>query len=250
MVGGISLWMRGVIFPSDLRVVSPSSAEGNPGVLTLYYHHRPPYYHETSRGLEGVVIDPVVAALAAAEIDFQWVPLPAPQQLEAIRRNDGPVAAVGWFLNEERTQFAIFSDPVYRDEPLVAVTRKDNEAIFRDLTLGSLLRDKNQTLLVKESYSYGETLDRAIQLFEPPIEKASTDNTGMLLMLQAGRADYAFIAPEEAQHIMARKSSDFSDLGVFDLAEMPAGSERRLMFSRSTPGELVNRFNRALNDLN
>ena len=98
MVGGISLWMRGVIFPSDLRVVSPSSAEGNPGVLTLYYHHRPPYYHETSRGLEGVVIDPVVAALAAAEIDFQWVPLPAPQQLEAIRRNDGPVAAVGWFF--------------------------------------------------------------------------------------------------------------------------------------------------------
>ena len=238
------------MFPSELPVVPPASAVGKQGALTLYYHNRPPYYHETSRGLEGLVVDPVVAALEAAEIDYQWVPLPAPQQLETIRRNEAPVAAVGWFLNEERTQFAMFSDPIYRDEPLVAVTRRDNEAILADVTLHSLLRDKSQTLLVKESYSYGETLDRAIQMFEPPIEKTSTDNTGMLLMLLAGRADYVFISPEETQHIMARKDTEFAGLRIFDLADMPAGSERRLMFSRSTPGELVDRFNHALNNLN
>lgn len=249
LVGGGSLWLRGIIFPREVREVVPSSVMMSPGTLALYYHHRPPYYHETAAGLEGLVVDPVVAAMEAAEIDYYWVSMSAPRQLETIRRNESPVGAIGWFLNEERTNFASFSDPIYRDEPLVAVTRKDNAAITGDVTLESLLRDKSQTLLVKESYSYGEALDRAIQLFEPPIEKTASDNTGMLLMILAGRADYTFIAPEEVRHIMARNSEGDSELRIFDLAEMPPGSMRRLMFSRSTPGELVDRFNAALNRL-
>lgn len=249
LVGGVSLWLRGTIFQHDLRVATPPLVEGDSAVLTLYYHDRPPYYHRTSEGLTGLVIEPVVAALEAAGIDYQWVSLPAQRQLETIRRNESAVGAVGWFLNEERTHFALFSDPVYLDEALVAVTRRDNEAIPADVTLESLLRDKTQTLLVKESYSYGEAIDRAIQVFEPPIETTATDNTGMLLMLFAGRADYAFIAPEEARHIMAREGAMLSELRLFDLSEMPAGSERRVMFSHATPGELVDRFNSALSSL-
>lgn len=248
MLGGVLLFSRGVWFPGEMVVTHASEVVLAPGELPVYFHNRPPYYYDSGSGVTGLVATPVRKALDVAGIEHRWILVPASRQLDLIRDNTRPAAAIGWFRTEERAEFAVFSQPIYQDKPLVVVTRKDNTAILADMSLEALFSDRSQAMLAKESYSYGVGLDEAMALFSPRRQSTSADNAATLLMISEGRADYCLMAPEEARDLLGESHPEFSDLHVVRLEAMPVGNMRYMMFSPAVSADIIERFNAVLGD--
>ena len=216
--------------------------------LIIFYHDRRPYYYTEAGRVTGLVVEPARRALDRAGIEHRWVPLPPARQLKEIARNDRPVAAIGWFANPERKRFANFSPVIYRDEPFVVLTRRDNDEIMPSMALGEVLAQPSQTLLVKSAYSYGRIIDQEIARAGPPLIMTSAGNAEMIRMLKAGRADYALFAPEEARELLAEYEHGDAAMHMVKLSEMPEGGKRHMMFSLAVPGRVVNRIAAALSE--
>lgn len=218
--------------------------------LRLYYFERVPYI-EVSRGeVMGLTATPVARALKAAGIDFDWREMPFKRQLATIKENKERACGVGWFKNAVREEFARFSISVYQDKPTIVIGRKDDLRISKAHSLVALLKNRELSLLVKDSFSYGKYIDRLLITEKP--EKAvvvGSSNLEMLEMILGKRADYFFAAEEEAEIMI--ESSGFAK-GQFTLHRFlnePYGNHRYLACSMAVPVEIIDRFNKALQAL-
>lgn len=246
VLGGLLLVAREHFFEKQIVRWGTIKSPRNPHELTIFYHERSPYYFTEDKQVKGLVVEPVVAALARAGIRFRWEVLPPARQLREIAENERPIAAVGWFSNEERRRFAQFSDVIYEDGAWVVVTRIDNKKIWNNQALDTLLADKSQTLLVKDSYSYGMVIDGKLAAWKTPRVSTPGDNFSMIRMLVEGRADYTLFPPSEVREIVAEFSEAARLIKSVHLSDAPRGGQRHLMFSRKVSETLVERFNTAL----
>jgi hypothetical protein len=106
-----------------------------------------------------------------------------------------------------------------------------------------LLADTRFTLLVKDGYSYGPTLDALLAKAPAPVERTSVDPPQMSLMLRSGRADWMIVAPEEAAVLGAQ------GLQLITFTDVPSGLTRHLYCGNDVPAEWMARIDRALRDL-
>lgn len=107
-----------VVFSSGTTALAQS--------IAVAYSPRPPYYVVDAGGVGGLVAGPAARAFESAKIDVTWRKLPFKRQLKVIEANREPICAVGWFKNPAREKFAKFTDFIYRNRPLMALTRADN----------------------------------------------------------------------------------------------------------------------------
>lgn len=237
---------RSQLFP---RAVGMSGgvvqAEDFPG-LTVYYHERPPYYFRQDERIEGIVGRRVSEALARSGVVHRWVEMSPARQLELVREGNRPAAAVGWFENEDRRQFARFSPAISQDAPTVVVARADDTRLDGVTTVASILRFPGLVLLLKETYSYGAGLDRLIVENAPRLERTPADNEGMVRMLEVGRADYFFAAAEEADELLRRSGGQSGRIRVIRPVDMPPGNRRHVMFNRWVDQDTLERINAAI----
>jgi uncharacterized protein (TIGR02285 family) len=215
--------------------------------LSILFHVRPPYAHHGAGGdVTGLLAAPVMDALARAGIAAEWVEMPPARQTEEIKRAKAAACGLGWFKRPEREAFALFTDPIYHDQPTIVVARKD-DARFRDgMSLQDSFRDPSRALLVKTGYSYGATIDEWIKALRPRAEASSGDNEQLLGMIAQRRADYAIMAPEEADDLLNSMADLHAALRPVKPSDAPHGERRYLMCSKATPAALIERINRAL----
>jgi hypothetical protein len=225
--------------PQD-RVALPANF-----ALRVHYHERPPYYAETKGGVAGLCATPVACAFKAAGIPYQWTQTPPKRQLHLLKQNPGQDCIVGWFKTREREQFARYSTAIYRDQPMVALVRREDPRLPERCTVAELLSVPDIIMLSRPGYSYGSLVDSAVVRIAPRRMDSGVDSSEWLSILYSHRIDFLFIAPEEAQYLLSRTQLPTDVFRCLPLTDMPPGNHRYLLFSRAVPPEVVDRFNAA-----
>lgn len=215
-------------------------------VVSLHYQDRPPYSETAPDGsARGLVADPAARGFARAGIAFVWVRTPAQRQLALIQSGDGPDCGIGWFQTAERQALGRFTRPVYQDQPFVGLARRA-EAQAGTSTLAALFGDAAQPLLVKDGYSYGPLLDGWIARHPAAVRRTSAESAQMVRMIDAARAGWMIVAPEEAGALLAGLAGATDRLRLVPLSGVPAGPTRHVYCNRSVPDAVIERFDRAI----
>jgi polar amino acid transport system substrate-binding protein len=230
-----------------LMGIATSQAAADQAHVTILFHVRPPYaYYGPDQQVDGLLSAPVLAALAKAGLNVDWVEMPPARQTEEIKRARGATCGLGWFKRPEREAFASFTDPIYHDRPTVVVARKDDARFTDGMSLQDSFKDPARTLVVKTGYSYGAAIDAWIKVLQPRAEISSVTNEMLLGMIVQDRADYAMMAPEEAEDLLGSRPELGAALRPVRLSDAPDGELRYLMCSQATPAALITRINDAL----
>lgn len=215
--------------------------------VTILFHVRPPYAEfDGQHQVAGLLVDPVKAALAKAGLEAGWSEMPPARQVAEIKRSNARVCALGWFKRPDREAFALFSAPIYHDQPTVAVARKNDSRFADGMSLQDSLTDDSREIIVKTGYSYGATIDEWMAALRPHAEASSGDNESLLGMIALERADYAIMAPEEADDLLATVPELGTSLRAIRLSDAPDGELRYLMCSKATPADLIARIDAEL----
>ncbi len=247
----MALGARTVIYPTGLHrsgqmVQETEGGEPSQGSIIIHYHERPPYYIRQGSGVGGIIGDRINFVFEQAGIPLTWQISPAKRQLRIIKKNGGREGAAGWFKTPEREAFAKFSRPIYQDRPTIALARADRELIQTGGTLAGTLADARLHLLRKDSYSYGSFIDGLLDRFQPKQTVTTADNIGMLKMIHTHRADYFFIAQEEAEDLLSRADLPAMDFKKIVFSDMPAGNLRYVLFSRQVENSTIERLDRVI----
>ncbi len=216
--------------------------------VLLYYFERAPYaITDNNGGVSGLVATPAADAFKKAGIPFQWKKMPFKRQLETIKYNKKKGCGIGWFKTTEREEFARFSESIYQDKPAITISKKGHQTLTQYRDVISLFRDENIKLLVKDGFSYGRYIDEQIKKISPEtVVVVNSSNIQMLQMILAGRADYFFVAEEEAQKIVLKAGYDLSQFQVTHYFDIPAGNYRYIGCARQVPQETIDLINNAL----
>ncbi|NRF66906.1 transporter substrate-binding domain-containing protein [Aquincola sp. S2] len=236
--------------PVATAQVPMAAAQAQPAVqapITLHYQERPPYSYTAADGQpQGLLVAPAVRALQRAQLPFQWVKTPSQRQLVLIQGSAPTLdCGLGWFRNPEREQLGRFSLPLYQDRPFMALARRDG-GWSGARAPAELLADAALPLLVKEGYSYGPLLDGAIAQHPASVRRTSAESAQMARMVEAGRAAWMIIAPEEGEALLSELGTVGAQLQLLTLAGVPDGQQRHLYCNRAVPDAVVERLNRAL----
>lgn len=214
--------------------------------ISLHYNERPPYLVGKDGQLTGLTGSPTVAAFKVAGIAFTLHATPTARQLVMIKDNVGMDCGIGWFKNEEREGFAKFTKPIYQDRPHIALTTARNPKVKDNETVESVLGNKGLTLLVKQGYSYGKTLDTLIAKLQPVQHAVAVENVQMLKMILAERADYMLTAPEEADGLIAASDVGPAEVRKAHFSNAPNGEHRYIMCSKNVSDESIAKLNSAI----
>lgn len=242
-----TIFLRGIVY-HDLNQVTPpeGEAKGDTAAITLVYHERQPFYLTgPDNTLTGLVGKPAVSVFEKSGLDYTLLIMPPSRVLKTIKTNSERICGVGWFTTYERQLYASFTEPVYRDRPITALTRTNNSHLAPDLTLTQLLTTPNLNLLVKKGYSYGSKIDEEIKEHSPVIIQTTGDTEQMLDMIATGRADYFFIAAEAAEILIAESKTP-ELFRTIKLSDMPLGNSRHIMCSKQVTEAEIERLNQAI----
>lgn len=231
---------------ASVFLFSASECMARCGSITVHYNERIPYLHATESGVEGLTATPAAAAFKEAGIPFQWKNTPSKRQMKVIEDNMGCDCAVGWFRTPERERFAKYTRYIYQDRPQIALARADNEKLRSGMTVDSVLSNWELTLEIKDGYSYGSFLDARIAQYNPNTDRTTNENINMLKKIHAGRGDYFFIAPEEADGLIESSGLPKINFKYITFPDMPEGEKRYILCSRKVGDELIEKLNEAI----
>ncbi len=218
--------------------------------IALHYHERPPYAQTEEDGsVSGLTASPAALALERAGIAFHWVRTPSNRQIQLLERNSGLDCMLGWFKNPQREQLGQFSLPLYQDKPTIGLALFSNLKLDSGISLQQALQDSSLRLLVKDGYSYGEVIDRLIEQLQPQRTITTVENINMLRMIALDRADYFFIAEEEASELIRQSEFKPADFKYIHFSNSPEGGRRHLWCSRQVADSSLAQINRAIAEL-
>lgn len=218
--------------------------------LETLYFERPPYYATVNGQPDGFLIRLTRDILTQAGIPYSFHEMPPGRILEAIKSNRGPACSIGWFSTPEREQYAVFSLPIYQDEPLRAVFLKSGAMPPPDVSSFAQLIEQTDLLIgLNQSYAYGHPVDTLIARMRTPPVSTSGTQVQLMHMLAARRFDFMLVNPEEIDTLAELAGTPLDELHVLPLSDLPKGNLRYLMFSRATPPETIERINKAIGQL-
>jgi len=248
---GMILLGRSLIYPEESPFQMPAADASEmirypEEALVVYYHERRPYYVTTRHQVHGLIADRVNWVFKEAGIPYEWRKTPAKRELEMIRTDEQRACAVGWFKTPEREAFGHFTLPIYLDTPTMVIARSDNEQIHSGRPLEETLTNRRLRLLRKDGYSYGEFIDDRLKRYTPREVVTTAENIGMIKMIHSHRADYFFIAREEAEDLILCSELPIEDFQIIHFSDMPPGNKRYLICSPQVEEMTLLRLNRAI----
>ncbi|MCK5100668.1 MAG: transporter substrate-binding domain-containing protein [Desulfobacteraceae bacterium] len=235
-----------VMFHVFILVVNTTVCFAECPVISIHYHERAPYQETTDTGVEGLTGTPVTLVFQKAGIHFEWVKTPSKRQLKIIKDNYGCDCSVGWFKNPDREKFARYTYYIYQDKPQIALARADNRRLKSGVSVASVLSNRELTLEVKDGYSYGSFLDAKIAQYKPAIDRTTSENVYMLKKIHEKRADYFFIAPEEADSLIESSGLVKEDFKYIIFSDMPEGEKRYIICSQKVKDEVIEKLNKTI----
>ncbi len=227
----------------SFEFVLPASAD----TIDVLISPRAPYYIIKAGGaVDGIIAAPAAKVFKAAGLNIKWVETSFNRQLKIIKDNQNSVCAVGWFKNPERETFAKFSEYIYQNKPLIALSRADNLAVSKNQTLHALLNERSLKLVRKLGFSFGSTVDGLLEELKPTTISTTQDNIGMTRMLIGRRFDYMLISPEEGEYLINKLGIIRDDVIMIDLQDLPPGNKRYILCSQSVSDDNIEKLNREI----
>ncbi len=133
--------------------------------------------------------------------------------------------------------------------PTIGLALFSNINIDSGSSLEQVLQNRELRLLVKDGYSYGEHIDALIHKIDPRRIKTTVENMNMLRMIALDRADYFFIAEEEASELIRQSEFKPGDFKYIHFSDSPDGGQRHLWCSKQVSQQSLNRINKAIAEL-
>ena len=221
-----------------------SAQDGDP--ITIMYSERPPYMDDSGpMPPQGLTATPTAHAFKIAGVSSVWSKIPTNRQLAVVREGMGKACAVGWFWTAERSRFAKFTRPIYRDKDWYILTNVDFAARGYK-SLGEMLSHKETRVLVKDQYTYGEQLDKLMHQYHPTVASSTASTTKMLQSISMGAVDLMFVSEDEGNYLMAHAGEHAARLRLLHPHDMPRGPERYIMCTREVPDDVITRLNKAI----
>lgn len=219
-----------------------------PGTVTLHYQERPPYYQtRADGGVQGLVVDTLLPALARAGLPYRLALTPSQRQLRLIEDERSLDCGIGWFRNPAREAKGQFSAVLYRDQPLGLIAR--TRLGWTDaVTMREALQRVEARLLIKQGFSYGSQFDAELAQRPKPPESSTGEVSQLMRMLLADRADWMPVSPEEGQLLLAlsAEAAPAINFRLLRFADAPPGAARHLYCNKAVPAEWMQRLNEAL----
>ena len=215
------------------------------GPLTISYFERPPYYYTSQAGKpSGLLVERSREILEETGVVSQYLSLPPNQILYILRHAKTPHCSIGWFKTAERELYAKFSEPIYRDQPLVLLTQKKQQQKFANLkTLRQVFSSTHLIMARMGEFSYGNYVDTLIGELVPKSIFFTGKQEALLQAVADGRATYMLVAPEEVSTLVNSSKLSGKDFFTLRFADVPAGTLRYLMCNLQVDEETINLVN-------
>ncbi len=216
--------------------------------IMLYYNDRPPYMSMDALGrVTGISATPAIAAFTKAGIAFELHESSPERQLRTLKRNDTRACNIGWFKNPERETFAKFSRALSQDSAMVAVGNADFTTPV-GVSVEALLANPDLRVLVKDSVSYGPTLQALFATMNATKVRTAAEYPQLLRMIQGRRADIVFMPLEQAiaytrASARAQTPTEFS---IIQFVKPVPGEARYIMCSMLVEDSTIAKINAAL----
>ena len=230
-----------------LLALAGASADGSESI-TLRYNESPPLQVTAGASASGLVATPALRAFAGAGINYRLIVTPVRRQMAILQENREAACMLGWRRTAAREQVGQFTLAVYQGRATGALARADNGAVRDGAPLRATLADPALRALVKEGTSYGDAVDAALADAPLVIVSTTTDRANMLRMLLARRADYMFIAADEAEAILADPAfvMDRKAFKFVAFSDVTDGAGLSLWCTRRVPAAVMERLNGAI----
>lgn len=233
----------GLLLAGIVAMLPGVSASEEPIPVLIY--DRPPYYERQAGGnFVGLVGSPVGQAFERAGIAFVWTNALLHTQLEEIRADDRAVCAAGWFKTEEREEYARFTIPVYKDQPLVVVGRSDNRRLWAS-TFEDLIVQPKLKMLARIDFSFGAKIDGMIEDSGLTVRLSATGAKENLERIVRGYADFLLISPEELSVTLDQVYGS-TQLVTRSFQDIPSGNTRHIICSRSVSEDQIKLLDEAI----
>ena len=81
---------------------------------------------------------------------------------------------------------------------------------------------------------------------QPTIIYTTSENSAMVEMVRFNRADFMFVAEEEAAYLVEEAGLSAREFHLIRFADVPRGERRHIMCSKQVPDEVIARLNRVI----
>jgi len=236
---------------TQLCFISPNASASPVEQITLHYYERPPFHYTDEKGQpEGLILKKTIEIFHKAGISYSWERTPANRILALIKNDSGHDCSPGWYKNEGRERYAIFSDSIYHDRPLIGLTRVDFKV--RDgITAKELFSMPDVRLLLKQNFSQGAYMDSLIsENFGERIQRVTVEVPTMVKMLKANRADLIITTEEESETFVSKAGYGMQEFRILKFPDVPAVERRYILCSKNVSPEIIKRMNDAIRKLN
>ncbi|QGX38685.1 substrate-binding periplasmic protein [Permianibacter aggregans] len=211
--------------------------------LTIYFNHRPPYYHRNARGeWIGVRYNQLKAILELAGLQYRWQELSVNRILHQLTLSDGNHCSGGWFKTPEREAFAQFSLPFGPNEPATAIVRQEffngNSAM-----LSQLLISPDTRVLTKQGQYYGDYLEEAMKLYNVQRIEVTDEQQAIVHQIALKRGDLMFLNRAEAHYLLEQNPLLNERLNAVDLQDKAPIPDLHFMCNKAMPKALMDKLN-------
>lgn len=224
--------------------------------ITLSYTEKPPYYftHETTKKPQGFLLKKSLEIFDQAQVKYKLISLPPKRILKEIEENKTAHCSLGWFKNPEREKFALYSDIIHRDSPMVVVI---NSELKNSLDATSTLKDLEHWIFYKRGqaphaqtfifgtvsgFSYGETLDKLIEklsIYKVTTDQSSQSPLQLLHRIAFERINMGFFDLEEYGHYINHNPRLAANLVQLKMTDSPLGKERFIICSKKVGADFM-----------
>lgn len=236
----------GVIRVKGKPISTPVRVRG----LEIMFFERPPYHvKEGSRGVMGLFANRVHKIMDHSGIQFSWTYRPASWHLQELKRNERPMCISGWFKNPSRSEYAQFTNAIFKDQQFVVLARSDNARVLRHKSIKTLVADRELSFGSKQTFSYGPQFDKMFGKANTYVISTATDSIGMLDMLLKGMFDYKLVDKAEAEELSRRAGEFRNQIVSIQLSDMPPAQRRYLACSMKVDTALIAKINKSITAL-
>jgi polar amino acid transport system substrate-binding protein len=218
--------------------------------ITMHYYERKPlHYLNEHNQVAGLIVTPIEQSFAKAGIPIKWQQTPVNRIVATLQANDGLDCAAGWYKSPDRESYLRFSQPVYRDKGLVALSRSDFSAP-PGVTARELLSRPQTRLVVKQGFFHGRYLEPLIEKMPPAqVQRVSDEISSMVKMVRVGVADIIILTEDEVDVYIDPASGAGDGIRVLHLPDVPTQEYRYVACSKKVPQQIIDRLNAAISSL-
>lgn len=229
--------VAGIICAASARADEP---------IRLVYNDRPPFKMTLPDGTAGgTSAETAGSVFTQAGIPFIWQEIPAARQVAEIEKNLERICAVGFHETPDRERFALFTQAIDREMPLVAVGGP-GAGISDGISLDRLLGDPNVLIELKLSRSYGNVLNTRLKAAKARIEPTSLNLEAIVEMIRAGRPIVTFMSQREIDYYLSDGTIAADAVRIAHFPELAPGETLHIMCSKNVGRDVIDRLDRVI----